>query len=271
MTNSQKRGFTLIELLVVISIISLLSSIVLASLTTAKKKATNAQTIAQVKQYQTALTMYYLDTGGYPMGNPNSYYCLGGGAGNKCFFDGYSIPTLYDSNFYSTYMKKSTNLKPIVIGSTYQGIVYSCTNISNGKCTAGAVYWPLEATSCPIGGLVAGASGNVVCGQDAGGSTVANVGGDGGGSTPTDGCEFDANLGLNRPYCADYTGQLDCESVNGGYGNQQVCIWVDGGDGNSQCVRNNSDGQYGCTRYSDPTTCDGANQDNFTWCSWVYY
>ncbi|MFA6969031.1 MAG: prepilin-type N-terminal cleavage/methylation domain-containing protein [Candidatus Paceibacterota bacterium] len=60
------RGFTLIELLVVISIIGVLSSVVLASLNTARYKANDAARIANVKALKTALQMYYIDNGIYP-------------------------------------------------------------------------------------------------------------------------------------------------------------------------------------------------------------
>jgi len=53
------QAFTLIELLVVISIISLLSSIVLASLTEAKKKARDARRLQDMGQIQLALDLYY--------------------------------------------------------------------------------------------------------------------------------------------------------------------------------------------------------------------
>ena len=61
-----QRGFTLIELLVVISIIGLLSSIVLTSVNSARKKARDARRIADVKQIQTALEFYYDKYGYYP-------------------------------------------------------------------------------------------------------------------------------------------------------------------------------------------------------------
>jgi len=61
-----KRGFTLIELLVVIAIIGLLSSIVLASLNTARAKARDAQRESEIEQLRTALAMYYADHGVYP-------------------------------------------------------------------------------------------------------------------------------------------------------------------------------------------------------------
>ena len=62
-----KKGFTLIELLVVIAIISLLSSIVLASLGTARSKARDSKRIQDLIQVRTALEEYALDNNGlYP-------------------------------------------------------------------------------------------------------------------------------------------------------------------------------------------------------------
>lgn len=55
----KNSGFTLIELLVVISIIGLLSSIVLASLSSARTKSRDAQRTLSIKQLQTALELYY--------------------------------------------------------------------------------------------------------------------------------------------------------------------------------------------------------------------
>lgn len=55
---STSRGFTLIELLVVIAIIGVLSSVVLASLNTARAKGNYASIISEMKQIETAA---YLD------------------------------------------------------------------------------------------------------------------------------------------------------------------------------------------------------------------
>ncbi len=62
------RGFTLIELLVVIAIIGLLSAIVLASLTSARNKGSDAARIADVKALKTAMELYYNDNNAYPQG-----------------------------------------------------------------------------------------------------------------------------------------------------------------------------------------------------------
>lgn len=61
-----KRGFTLIELLVVIAIIGLLSSVVLASLNTARMKSRDVTRISHLKELRTALELYHLDKGYYP-------------------------------------------------------------------------------------------------------------------------------------------------------------------------------------------------------------
>ncbi len=64
--NLGSRGFTLIELLVVIAIIGILSSVVLASLNTARVKGQDAARMADVKSLKLAIEMYYNDFGGYP-------------------------------------------------------------------------------------------------------------------------------------------------------------------------------------------------------------
>lgn len=58
---NKQKGFTLIELLVVIAIIGLLSSIILASLNGARKKGRDARRLADLKQLQVALELYYGD------------------------------------------------------------------------------------------------------------------------------------------------------------------------------------------------------------------
>ena len=63
------RGFTLIELLVVIAIIGILSSVVLASLNTARMKGRDARRMADLEQIRTALELYYNDRGYYPQSN----------------------------------------------------------------------------------------------------------------------------------------------------------------------------------------------------------
>ena len=54
-----KKGFTLIELLVVIAIIGILSSVVLASLNTARTKGSNAAIKAQLAGLRAQAELYY--------------------------------------------------------------------------------------------------------------------------------------------------------------------------------------------------------------------
>lgn len=64
-SSFNKNGFTLIELLVVIAIIGLLASIVLVSVNNVRKKARDAKTINDLKQFQTALELCYDKQGSY--------------------------------------------------------------------------------------------------------------------------------------------------------------------------------------------------------------
>ncbi len=77
-----KKGFTLIELLVVIAIIGLLSTLAVVALGSARVKARDSKRLADLKQMQTALELYYTDNNAYPaaaapiaLGTTN-YACL---------------------------------------------------------------------------------------------------------------------------------------------------------------------------------------------------
>ena len=81
----QKKAFTLIELLVVIAIIGLLASMAVIALNNARMKARDARRLADIRQMQTALEMYYIDNNGYPDANfawsSIGGYCISSGGG----------------------------------------------------------------------------------------------------------------------------------------------------------------------------------------------
>lgn len=65
-------GFTLIELLVVISLIALLSSVVLASLNSARIKARDTRRLADMQSFKTAISLYLNDNSNtYPAAIPD--------------------------------------------------------------------------------------------------------------------------------------------------------------------------------------------------------
>ena len=134
------RGFTLIELLVVIAIIGLLSSVVLASLNTARVKGLDAQRRSNLLSVQTALELYATDhNGNYPTSSGWQSTCPAWGsfASNNTIpglVSGGYIPSLpVDSqvdtgNNYCCYLYNSN-------GTDYKYLFHNC--LSSVACYGG--------------------------------------------------------------------------------------------------------------------------------------
>lgn len=91
---SHRGGFTLIELLVVIAIISLLSSVVLASLRTARDKALFAKALVSMNSLNTEATNCMIANSALTIpahnGNPGSVVCAS---------NAFIIPNITDTRF----------------------------------------------------------------------------------------------------------------------------------------------------------------------------
>ncbi len=85
-----KKGFTLIELLVVIAIIGILASVVLASLNSARRKSRDARRVADIKEIQLALELFFDGNRHYPTG------LYGTGADTGLTAGGYMPTVSYD-------------------------------------------------------------------------------------------------------------------------------------------------------------------------------
>jgi prepilin-type N-terminal cleavage/methylation domain-containing protein len=118
MLNQKQKAFTLIELLVVIAIIGILATLAVVALQQARQNARDAKRMADMKQVQTALELFFNENGRYPTTEEWSNGTITSSSSHEVFM--YSIPTapspadgdcLEASNSYA-YI-------PAVDGSTY--------------------------------------------------------------------------------------------------------------------------------------------------------
>jgi len=120
-----KKGFTLIELLVVIAIIGLLSTLAVVALNNARLKARDAKRIADIKQIQTALELYYTEISSYPIGAALQGATLRLGTGIEADCGNATCDTISSAN----------GIKDVVAGTTYMGLV---PKDPSAKCAAGS-------------------------------------------------------------------------------------------------------------------------------------
>jgi prepilin-type N-terminal cleavage/methylation domain-containing protein len=65
--RNKNKGFTLIEMLVVIAVIGLLAALILVGLSSFRVRGRDTRRIADVKEVQNGLELYYMKNGHYPI------------------------------------------------------------------------------------------------------------------------------------------------------------------------------------------------------------
>ncbi len=140
-----KKGFTLIELLVVIAIIGILSSVVLASLNSARTKGSDAAVKAAMNNLRAQAALYYDGTGGQTYDSSLTSIACNGSASHGLFSadpQAKAIASNIASNSASsTCMSTSTTFAVVaqLKGGSYwcvdsSGAATGSTAISGGLC-----------------------------------------------------------------------------------------------------------------------------------------
>ncbi len=152
-----QRGFTLIELLVVIAIIGILSSVVLASLSTARNKGKDAAIQAQMSAARSQAELYYSTTGNNSYGAAVTLGNCASASANIFGSDANSMKNLIDAVITQAAGAANTACVVSAGGAGYaisaklpSGAIYYCvdsTGVSRSKTVAGADYTAVSGAS----------------------------------------------------------------------------------------------------------------------------
>lgn len=138
MMSKKKSGFTLVELLVVIAIIGLIATISVLALGNARAKSRDSKRVADVKQMQTALELFYSDMNRYPTLNEwasGSLHSTSTETGTTTYMSTIPAPvTPTDSS--CTSRQNSYTYQVSADGGSYS--ISFCLGNSTGSMSAGA-------------------------------------------------------------------------------------------------------------------------------------
>lgn len=136
-----KKGFTLVELMVVISLIGMMSTIVLASLSTARAKSRDTQRTLAIKQVQNALEIYFSTNDQYPSSGDVAFP----GVLTVALTPAYISAIPVNSNASNPYRYFTNSMSPAPFYAIYvpyeaKNACYVCGG-PRSYCAPGLAYW----------------------------------------------------------------------------------------------------------------------------------
>jgi prepilin-type N-terminal cleavage/methylation domain-containing protein len=154
MQITSRKGFTLIELLIVVAIIGILASVILIGLGPSQRAGRDARRIADLRQVQTGLELYFQRNGQYPGANATpmpwsgdnslSAALVGAGLGITSVPIDPSVPA---SGHYR-YVRTSAN--QYILGAKFEDVNNKAMSSSLGANVAAANAPKIGAETCGV-------------------------------------------------------------------------------------------------------------------------